>query len=134
MRNWKYGFALIDVLMCVAIFGLIVTTVVAVKNHRRVLQMDFISPHRGYPASSELLQVGTVYRVNASIVEERPSKTNFLAVLQEIKVMASDLYLHVGTNRLVELTKELSRGSYYRTGKNAGGKIVFTEVAPPVAK
>lgn len=81
------------------------------ERHRiTVLQRASI----GYPAGEDILENDHVYWVNVSGVDKYPDHTNYVALLQETKVRSSTHYSLSGTNRLFNLSTNLTPNSYYR--------------------
>ncbi len=83
----------------------------------------------GFPASEEQLEDGAVYWVNVAGVDHYVDHTNFVALLQRTRVLASDDYRLDGTNRLFHLSASLTPNAYYRFSQNGTNR--FVRIANP---
>ena len=87
----------------------------------------------GYPAGEAQLKDDQVYWVNVSGVDKYPKHTNLVALLQEVKIHASDNYRLSGTNRLFNLRTNLLPNRYYRFHRGETNSW-FERISDPVPR
>jgi len=139
-RSSEKGLSTVDTLVVMAMVCVSLAFVLHIAYNAKInaARMDVENQRAkaataiGYPAGVEQLKNDGVYWVNVAMVDNMPTRTNHLAVLQTVAVRASDYYKLSLTNRLFLLPWNLVPGRYYRIFKIGTNNISYDEIPGPV--
>lgn len=92
-----------------------------------------VTNYSGYPAPESLLVAGGFYYCSFSLVEIRPDRTNYFAVLQQMVPNTNEMWRATNTNRFFELPQALTQGAIYLLGKS-GTNVFYKPIATPSTK
>ena len=139
-RSSEKGLSTVDTLVVMAMVCVSLAFVLHIAYNAKInaARMDVENQRAkaataiGYSAGVEQLKNDGVYWVNVAMVDNMPTRTNHLAVLQTVAVRASDYYKLSLTNRLFLLPWNLVPGRYYRIFKIGTNNISYDEIPGPV--